>query len=58
MLRQSAQFAIPAAKLGLAYNIEGHKRLIELCQADKAMRAVGTVSVPKEAFMSVLKTTD
>jgi len=26
---QSAQFAIPAAKLGLAYNIEGHKRLIE-----------------------------
>ncbi len=26
---QSAQFAIPAAKLGLAYNVEGHKRLIE-----------------------------
>jgi len=26
---QSAQFGIPAAKLGLAYNIEGHKRLIE-----------------------------
>jgi enoyl-CoA hydratase len=26
---RSAQFAIPAAKLGLAYNIEGHKRLIE-----------------------------
>jgi enoyl-CoA hydratase/carnithine racemase len=26
---QSAQFAIPAAKLGLAYNIEGHKRLVE-----------------------------
>ena len=25
----SAQFAIPAAKLGLAYNIEGHKRLLE-----------------------------
>jgi enoyl-CoA hydratase len=25
----SAQFAIPAAKLGLAYNIEGHKRLVE-----------------------------
>jgi len=25
----SAQFAIPAAKLGLGYNIEGHKRLIE-----------------------------
>ena len=25
----SAQFAIPAAKLGLAYNIEGHKRLME-----------------------------
>ncbi|HLS86299.1 MAG TPA: enoyl-CoA hydratase [Burkholderiales bacterium] len=25
----SAQFAIPAAKLGLAYNVEGHKRLIE-----------------------------
>lgn len=25
----SAQFGIPAAKLGLAYNIEGHKRLIE-----------------------------
>jgi enoyl-CoA hydratase len=26
---ESAQFAIPAAKLGLAYNVEGHKRLIE-----------------------------
>ncbi len=26
---QSAQFAIPAAKLGLAYNVEGHKRLLE-----------------------------
>jgi enoyl-CoA hydratase len=26
---RSAQFAIPAARLGLAYNIEGHKRLIE-----------------------------
>ena len=26
---ESAQFAIPAAKLGLAYNIEGHKRLLE-----------------------------
>jgi enoyl-CoA hydratase len=25
----SAQFAIPAARLGLAYNVEGHKRLIE-----------------------------
>jgi enoyl-CoA hydratase/carnithine racemase len=25
----SAQFAIPAAKLGLAYNAEGHKRLLE-----------------------------
>ncbi len=25
----SAQFGIPAAKLGLAYNIEGHKRLLE-----------------------------
>ena len=25
----SAQFGIPAAKLGLAYNIEGHKRLME-----------------------------
>ena len=25
----SAQFAIPAAKLGLAYNLEGHKRLLE-----------------------------
>ena len=25
----SAQFAIPAAKLGLAYNVEGHKRLME-----------------------------
>jgi enoyl-CoA hydratase/carnithine racemase len=24
-----AQFAIPAAKLGLAYNVEGHKRLLE-----------------------------
>jgi enoyl-CoA hydratase len=26
---ESAQFAIPAAKLGLAYNVEGHKRLME-----------------------------
>ncbi len=26
---QSGQFGIPAAKLGLAYNIEGHKRLLE-----------------------------
>jgi enoyl-CoA hydratase/carnithine racemase len=26
---ESAQFAIPAAKLGLAYNMEGHKRLLE-----------------------------
>jgi enoyl-CoA hydratase/carnithine racemase len=26
---KSAQFAIPAAKLGLAYNVEGHKRLVE-----------------------------
>ena len=26
---ESAQFSIPAAKLGLAYNVEGHKRLIE-----------------------------
>ena len=26
---RSAQFAIPAAKLGLAYNVEGHKRLLE-----------------------------
>jgi enoyl-CoA hydratase/carnithine racemase len=26
---RSAQFGIPAAKLGLAYNIEGHKRLLE-----------------------------
>ena len=25
----SAKFAIPAAKLGLAYNVEGHKRLLE-----------------------------
>src|SRR5438128_12301152 len=25
----SAQFGIPAAKLGLGYNIEGHKRLLE-----------------------------
>ena len=25
----AAQFSIPAAKLGLAYNVEGHKRLIE-----------------------------
>jgi enoyl-CoA hydratase/carnithine racemase len=25
----SAQFVIPAAKLGLAYNVEGHKRLLE-----------------------------
>jgi enoyl-CoA hydratase len=26
---QSAQFGIPAAKLGIAYNVEGHKRLVE-----------------------------
>ena len=26
---ESAQFGIPAAKLGLAYNIEGHKRIVE-----------------------------
>jgi enoyl-CoA hydratase/carnithine racemase len=26
---RSAQFGIPAARLGLAYNVEGHKRLIE-----------------------------
>src|SRR5688572_6480658 len=26
---QSAQFGVPAAKLGLAYNVEGHKRLLE-----------------------------
>jgi enoyl-CoA hydratase/carnithine racemase len=26
---QSGQFGIPAAKLGLAYNAEGHKRLVE-----------------------------
>ena len=26
---RSAQFAIPAARLGLAYNVEGHKRLLE-----------------------------
>jgi enoyl-CoA hydratase len=26
---EGAQFAIPAAKLGLAYNVEGHKRLVE-----------------------------
>jgi len=25
---EAAQFAIPAAKLGLAYNVEGHKRLL------------------------------
>jgi enoyl-CoA hydratase/carnithine racemase len=25
----SAQFSVPAAKLGLAYNVEGHKRLLE-----------------------------
>jgi enoyl-CoA hydratase len=25
----SAQFSIPASKLGLAYNVEGHKRLLE-----------------------------
>ena len=25
----AAQFAIPAAKLGLGYNVEGHKRLVE-----------------------------
>jgi enoyl-CoA hydratase len=25
----SGQFGIPAAKLGLAYNVEGHKRLLE-----------------------------
>jgi enoyl-CoA hydratase len=26
---QSAQFGIPAARLGIAYNVEGHKRLVE-----------------------------
>jgi enoyl-CoA hydratase len=26
---RSAQFGIPAAKLGLAYSVEGHKRLLE-----------------------------
>ncbi|HEY1290572.1 MAG TPA: enoyl-CoA hydratase [Burkholderiales bacterium] len=26
---RSAQFGIPAARLGLAYNVEGHKRLVE-----------------------------
>jgi enoyl-CoA hydratase len=26
---ESAQFGVPAAKLGIAYNVEGHKRLIE-----------------------------
>ncbi len=26
---RSAQFGIPAARLGLAYNVEGHKRLLE-----------------------------
>jgi enoyl-CoA hydratase/carnithine racemase len=26
---ESAKFSIPAAKLGIAYNVEGHKRLIE-----------------------------
>jgi len=26
---EAAKFAIPAAKLGLAYNVEGHKRLVE-----------------------------
>jgi enoyl-CoA hydratase/carnithine racemase len=26
---ESGQFGIPAARLGLAYNIEGHKRLLE-----------------------------
>jgi enoyl-CoA hydratase/carnithine racemase len=26
---ESAQFGIPAAKLGIAYNVEGHKRLLE-----------------------------
>lgn len=26
---EAAQFAIPAARLGLAYNVEGHKRLLE-----------------------------
>ena len=26
---EGAQFAIPAARLGLAYNVEGHKRLLE-----------------------------
>jgi enoyl-CoA hydratase len=26
---QSAQFSVPAAKLGIAYNVEGHKRLLE-----------------------------
>jgi len=26
---QSAQFGVPAARLGIAYNVEGHKRLVE-----------------------------
>ena len=26
---ESAQFGIPAARLGIAYNVEGHKRLVE-----------------------------
>src|SRR5438270_7627927 len=33
---RSAQFGIPAAKLGLAYNIEGHNRLIETVGHDRA----------------------
>jgi enoyl-CoA hydratase/carnithine racemase len=32
----SAEFAIPAAKLGLAYNVEGHKRLMETVGHAKA----------------------
>jgi len=32
----SAQFSIPAAKLGLAYNVEGHKRLLETVGHAKA----------------------
>ena len=35
----SAKFGIPAAKLGLGYNIEGHKRLLE---------TVGPARPPKE----------
>jgi enoyl-CoA hydratase len=32
----SAQFSVPAAKLGLAYNVEGHKRLLETVGHAKA----------------------